>query len=382
MQKYLFVMASEGHPWGGSELLWSSAAAALVLRGHEVRISAKCWGRPIPEIERLRLVGCKIHYRKDKSLRHFVERQARKVLPVRDYRLTHLLKAGHEVDLVVISQGSNDDGLVWMEAAQTAGLKYVAIAHSAVVYWWPNDDLAKRLAASYEKACAAYFVARANLELSRLQFCSPLQNCKIVRNPFNVNYDVKCPWPITLSDELSLASVGRLDVISKGQDVLLKVLSLPHWRSRGVSVSLIGKGPHERALRCMVDAMGLTKVRFLGHLENVEDIWRNHHALVLASRFEGIPLVLVEAMLCARPSIVTDVGGIRELVNDGVNGFLAKAPTVELLDEAMNRAWESRSRLREMGNVAAVDVRHFVGRDPGDEFARELMTIADGAASK
>jgi glycosyltransferase involved in cell wall biosynthesis len=132
----------------------------------------------------------------------------------------------------------------------------------------------------------------------------------------------------------------------------------------------------------MVDAIGLTKVRFLGHLEHVEDIWRNHHALVLASRFEGIPLVLVEAMLCARPCIVTDVGGIRELVNDGVNGFLAKAPTVELLDEAMNRAWESRSRLREMGNVAAVDVRHFVGRDPGEEFARELMTIADGAASK
>ena len=66
-----------------------------------------------------------------------------------------------------------------------------------------------------------------------------------------------------------------------------------------------------------------------------------------------MPLSVVEAMLCGRPCIVTDVAGNRELIRDNVNGFLAKAPTVELLDEAMNRAWENRHRLREMGEAAA-----------------------------
>ena len=56
-------------------------------------------------------------------------------------------------------------------------------------------------------------------------------------------------------------------------------------------------------------------------------IWAEHHALVLPSRFEGMPLVVVEAMLCGRPCIVTDVGGNAELIRDGINGFLAKAPT-------------------------------------------------------
>ena len=54
MKKYFFIMAQEGLPWGGSEPLWSSAAEHLVRRGHEVRVSVKDWGRPVPQIEGLR----------------------------------------------------------------------------------------------------------------------------------------------------------------------------------------------------------------------------------------------------------------------------------------------------------------------------------------
>jgi glycosyltransferase involved in cell wall biosynthesis len=126
----------------------------------------------------------------------------------------------------------------------------------------------------------------------------------------------------------------------------------------------------------MTKQLGLGNVEFAGQLENIEEVWSKHHALVLPSRFEGMPLVLVEAMLCGRPGIVTDVGGNCELVRDGINGFVAKAPTVDLLDETMNRVWESRHRLQEIGEVAAKHVRQFVTRDPGDDFARELSALA------
>jgi glycosyltransferase involved in cell wall biosynthesis len=168
-----------------------------------------------------------------------------------------------------------------------------------------------------------------------------------------------------------------LDVISKAQDVLLQVLALPHWRERKVRLSLIGTGPNERGLRRMTEQLGLTNVELSGQQNDIEGIWSKHHALVLASRFEGMPLTLVEAMLCGRPCIVSDVGGNRELIRDGINGFLAKAPTVELLDEAMNRAWDNRSRLTEMGSTAARDARQFVSRDPGGDFARELEVLVD-----
>jgi glycosyltransferase involved in cell wall biosynthesis len=74
---------------------------------------------------------------------------------------------------------------------------------------------------------------------------------------------------------------------------------------------------------------------------------------------------------------MTDVGGTRELLRDGINGFLAKAPTVELLDEAMTRAWDNRGRLMEMGQIAATDVRKWVSRDPTEEFIRELTALVD-----
>ena len=376
IRKYLFIMANEGHRWGGSEPLWSSAAEWLVRRGNEVRVSAKDWGEPVSQVERLRAAGCKIFYRRPPS---FISRQVRKIVPLAEYGLAHVRAIGKGVDLVVISQGYNADGLDWMEAARAAGLKYAVIAQSAVVYWWPADEVAERLAESYEKAGAAYFVSQANLDLSRRQFGSSLRNGKVVRNPFNARYDAQVPWPDAPDGRLTLACVGRLDVISKGQDVLLEVLGLPHWRKRDVRLSLIGEGPHERSLRRIVEQLKLTNVEFAGQQGNIEQVWSRHHALVLPSRFEGMPLVVVEAMLCGRPCIVTDVGGNSELIRDGINGFLAQAATVPLVDEAMNRAWDNRASLKEMGCVAGRDVRQWVSADPGADFARELEAVAAGS---
>jgi glycosyltransferase involved in cell wall biosynthesis len=86
---------------------------------------------------------------------------------------------------------------------------------------------------------------------------------------------------------------------------------------------------------------------------------------------------MFEAMLCGRPCIVTDVAGHAELVRDGVNGFLAKAPAVGCLDETMNRAWENRGRLEEMGRTAAEDVRLWVSAYPAEDFVRELEALVE-----
>jgi glycosyltransferase involved in cell wall biosynthesis len=376
MRKYLFIAANESTDWGGSELLWSSAAEKLARRGDEVRVSVRDFGKPIRILERVRSAGCQIFYRRPPS---FISRQIRKIFPLPEYSLAHVHSVGNGVDLVVISQGSNSDGLHWMEAARAAGYKYAVIAQSASVCSWPVDDVAERLAESYEHASAGYFVSQGILDLSRRQFASQLRNAKVVRNPFNVRFDARPAWPVESADGLALACVGRLEVISKGHDLLLEVLGLEHWRERKVRVSLIGKGPNERMLRYLAKTLELTNVEFAGHQNNIEEIWSKHQALVLPSRFEGMPLVVVEAMLCGRPCIATDVGGNRELIRDGINGFLAKAPTVELLDEAMNRAWDARHRLTAMGNAAATDVRRWVSKDPSEDFVRELATLAEDA---
>lgn len=70
----------------------------------------------------------------------------------------------------------------------------------------------------------------------------------------------------------------------------------------------------------------LTNVAFLGHVENVEDVWAKHNALLLPSRFEGMPLVVVEAMLCGRPCIATDVGGNSELIQERCPPMVVEGP--------------------------------------------------------
>lgn len=376
MRKYLFITANEWRNWGGSELLWSLTAEKLARRGNEVRVNVPDFVKATPQVEQLVSAGCRMFYRRPFPP-PLLYRLARRVFPLPEYNSLQLRSAGDGVDLVLISQGSIQDGLWWMEAARAKGLKYAVVVQGASDLWWPDDTEAERLAANYEKAARAYFVSQANLNLCRYQFATPLHRGKVIRNPFNVRYDAKPDWP---ADDrvLSLACIGRLDGAGKGHDLLFRVLSLPHWRERNVRVSLIGKGMNERVLRRMAENLGLTNVEFAGHRNNIEEVWSKHHALVLPSRIEGMPLVVVEAMLCGRVCIATDVGGNRELIRDGSNGFLAKAPTVELLDEAMNRAWDARACLQEMGSAAARDVRQWVSSDPVEDFVCELTSLLEG----
>jgi len=379
MSKYLFISSQEGAKWGGSELLWASAASCLARRGHEVYASVKDWGSPTPQIESIRSTGCHATYRSSRyRIPPFFHRQVNRVFPPLPYCNRHLRSFGSDMELIVISQGDNSDGLEWMEAARPLGKKYAVIAHTAVLHRWPHDDQAERLAKSYDGAVRAYFVSQTVLNISRRQFASDLSNAKIIRNPYGVPYETRTEWPDDADDGLLLACIGRLELSSKGQDVLLQVLALPHWRQRRLRVSFVGTGPNERVLRCMAEQLRLKSVQFCGHSADVEEVFRNHHALVLPSRSEGMPVVVVEAMLCGRPCIATDVGGNRELICDGVNGFLAKAATVDLVDEALSRAWENRQRLREMGKAAAIKVRQWVSSDPTADFVQELESLVDG----
>lgn len=103
----------------------------------------------------------------------------------------------------------------------------------------------------------------------------------------------------------------------------------------------------------------------------------SHHGLVLPSRCEGLPLVLVEAMLSGRVAIVTNVAGNTEVLTDDVTGFVAAAPTEDALDEAMERAWRRRGEWRAIGSTAATRIRELVPPDPAGDLAAELLRVLE-----
>ncbi|EKA1736735.1 glycosyltransferase, partial [Salmonella enterica] len=87
-----------------------------------------------------------------------------------------------------------------------------------------------------------------------------------------------------------------------------------------------------------------------GHVENVQDWLEKSSVFVLPTSYrEGVPRVIQEAMAIGRPVITTNVPGCKDIINDGVNGFLVPPFESELLVKKMMYFIENRSKILEMG---------------------------------
>jgi glycosyltransferase involved in cell wall biosynthesis len=257
-------------------------------------------------------------------------------------------------------------------------LPFVVINHVNFATWWLEDDEARRYRRALPAARACYFVSEANWRLAEHQIGSAISNAEVVQNPCNVPFEVNVGWPAVDSDqELRLASVGRLHAGHKGQDILLQALAGPEWRERNWRVSFFGSGSNQEILQHMATRLGIAaRVRFQGHVDDIPAIWADHHLLVMPSRHEGLPLALVEAMLCRRAVVATDVSDHSKLVHDGTTGFLASAATVPAFRDALERAWANRARCRELGMAAGERIRKHIVSDPVGVFVDKILRLA------
>ncbi|MDQ1400498.1 MAG: hypothetical protein QOK20_2430, partial [Acidimicrobiaceae bacterium] len=101
---------------------------------------------------------------------------------------------------------------------------------------------------------------------------------------------------------------------------------------------IAGKGRLRHELEAAAAEMGLgPRVRFLGVRSDIPELIAASDAVVLSSRFEGLPNVVMEAMAGARPVVATRVGGAPELVEDGVSGILVHPGDPDALASAMHK---------------------------------------------
>jgi glycosyltransferase involved in cell wall biosynthesis len=94
------------------------------------------------------------------------------------------------------------------------------------------------------------------------------------------------------------------------------------------------------------------RVLFLGVRRDVPELMAMMDAVVLASYAEGVPRILMEAAAMGRPSIGTDVRGTREVIVDGVTGYLVPVHDAPALADAITRLLADKHRAREMGAAA------------------------------
>ena len=286
-----------------------------------------------------------------------------------------------DADVVLVSSGANNFPIEVINAVEKCRSTPYVILSQANVDEVFEDVYRKKLAHFYRHAYSALFVAQANLTATERQLLQKLPNARVIRNPVNLNRVDPVPWPDR--DIARFASIARLFTAAKGQDLLLEVLSDARWRDREWQLSIYGKGVDEAYLRGLVKYYGLSqRVSFLGQTEDIRAVWQSHHALVLPSRYEGMPLVVVEAMICGRPTIATAVAGLPEWVRDGYSGFLACAPTAASYAAAFERAWQRRSEWEKMGTQAGKDALSLYDPNPGETLLSILMEARHGQRCK
>jgi glycosyltransferase involved in cell wall biosynthesis len=374
----LFVASVDYPPWGGgAEELWSRAALHLAAEGFRISASAVESSPPARRVVELTKLGVEVWSR---PALYSVRKRAWRALMAPQKSLTTLdverLIARRSPNFVAISDGAPFPPLDLLEMCVVKRTAFVTIVQCNQEFWWPPDALAERYRAALTAALRCYFVSNANRRLAEKQIGCELRNAEVVRNPFNVGFDASPPWPPPGRDgELRFAFVGRLDPPGKGQDILFEVLAGSAWTSRNWRLHLYGNGENRGVLQRLAQRLGLAdRIVFEGHAADVEKIWALNHVLVMPSRIEGLPLAVIEAMLCGRPVVATDVAGA-EVVEDGVTGFLAAAATVSCLACALERFWARREHAKEIGAAAAQRIRRLIPADPARVFADKLKEL-------
>lgn len=203
-------------------------------------------------------------------------------------------------------------------------------------------------------------VVTANSEgvLERLEDHVPSGKLRFLPNPVPEAVQV-------VSDERKplILSVGRLSH-QKGFDVLLAGVAHVRGRLSGWRVVIVGDGPLANELRARADRLGVSDmVDWVGRVKDVSPYYRSAAVFVLASRFEGTPNVLLEAMAHGLPPIVTDASpGPLAYVEDGVTGLVVSTDDAEALGEAICNLVAGPQRRADLGAAA----RERIQMDGGD----------------
>jgi len=167
-----------------------------------------------------------------------------------------------------------------------------------------------------------------------------------------------------LSDRFVIVQAGRLEP-QKGVADLLSAIDEVRQSAPEVMLLLAGDGPDRPDLERRVEALDLAAhVRFLGVRSDVPALLARSDVVVLASRWEGLPNVVLEGMAASRPVVVTDVGGCSELVEDGRTGTVVPPGRASQLAAAISALRDDPAGRDDLGRAARreVEARFSVAR--------------------
>lgn len=192
-------------------------------------------------------------------------------------------------------------------------------------------------------------------ENDRKKFQRKLKNVECIEN-----YISKISLKKSSLDNQTLITVGRLEN-QKGYDMLINICSLfikkyPEWK-----LKIFGEGNLEDQLKKMVEKKGLTnQILFMGVTDKINKEYEKADVYIMSSRYEGMPMVLLEAMSYGLPIVSFDCpSGPSDIIEDNESGFLIKDFDQSKMKEKIELLINNEVLRKEMGKKAKIRVEKF-----------------------
>lgn len=333
--------------WGGSEELWADTARAALRAGHQVwftpRHDPNADGRVISELQ---ASGAVIVPRA--SANGPGGSITAETIP------SDFEAIARGADVLFISVGGSIRDLLHPDVAHL--IKHEDVPVAATIQLTRETELlpddVRKVAREVLTSLGALIVpAHRSVSVLERTLAARLENAVVVPSPIRPDLPGALPWPdIALP---TFACVARLNPVQKGHDLLLEVLSDSRWKARDWHLNFVGRGLADCYLAELASFYGLSdRVTLTGHQQNMRAVWERNHLLILPSREESMPIAIMEAMYCARPCLVTDVGDNARMITDSIDGFIAEGDRPRALAAALERAWQHRSQWPAIGKHA------------------------------
>lgn len=331
---------------GGATIHVRDLAREMIARGHDAQVFV---GGSGPVTEQLREAGVPF-----RSLLHL----QRAVNPTADYRAYLEIKAAlREFAPDLVSAHTAKSGWLGRAAARSLGLRVVYTPHG----WAISDRISRKQGAVYtvaERIAAPWAdaivcVSEAERQLALAKRVAPESKLHVIYNGVR-DVPEDC---IARPGEgpVRLISVARFEQ-PKDHATLFEALrqtaNLP-WE-----LELVGEGPLESVVQQKAETFGLAnRVRFTGYVKETAGALARSSIFLLSSRSEGFPRSILEAMRAGLPVIASDVGGVREAVQDGTTGYVVPVASPGAIAAALRRLMNSASERERLGHAGRLRYR-------------------------
>ena len=322
-----FSNSISAHKWGGGEKWMITAAKGLKSRGHTVTLSGKANSEFLKRAQNAGLNTIPLNIYADYN-------------PFKIWHTKKILKK-HSIDVIVLNL--NKDIRVAGLAARWAKVPAI-IARNGIQLFSDKWKYKKTI-----EIVDGIITNSKSIQAAYNQFSWMDKNkTTVIYNGLKINdsiipIDIRERWTIENGIPIFVAA-GRL-TSQKGFDLLIDAAKVLNSKSKLFHILIAGAGKDHQMLQNQIKKNDLNeKIQLIGFQENLDSIISEADYVIMPSRQEGMPNVVMEGMALGRPVLAANVNGVPELMKHLSTGYIFEPFKVESIVEAMNYALDNHGK--------------------------------------